>query len=395
MHSMKIFRDVTVALASFLCFVSCSYSRDKEYAGTCLSFEESLSPVPNLDDYVSVCELIELSDDVPLPSSSKMLFDKKEESFVFLTNAGIFRYAKDGSYLGKYGEVGRGPGEYLKIYDICISLDGNSLMCLDHENNIMVYSLKDMSFIKKICTNAKLSGLPNGTGIAPSKNGNFYIFVPNPVNYSNPDEHFNCLYEFNEDGEKTGEFIARRDFNIDMTSLFPFMTQNGDSYFLRPQENENILYQIHDGEISPFARISFGSKDADPLFCFKDGLDPWMNLSDFLSGNFFKLPFNYFETQTHRTISAFGPNQAVYTFVINKKNNKIISWNIGNNPICPPLFFVGTDGEFFYVLFDKLGIDKASIPNNYPDALLRYLELNCRFSLKEIGNPYIIKIKFC
>ncbi|MCQ2163551.1 MAG: 6-bladed beta-propeller [Bacteroidales bacterium] len=366
-----------------------------EFKGTCLNFEESLSPVAHLDDYVSKYEIIELSDDVPLPSCSKMLFDRKEESYIFLTNAGIYRYNKEGTFVGRYGEVGRGPGEYLKIYDICISLDGNSLMCLDHENNIMVYSLKDLSFIKKICTNAKSLGLPNGTGIAPSKNGNFFIYVPNPVNYSNPDERFNCLYEFNEDGEKTGEFIAHRDFNIDMTSLFPFMTQNNDSYFLRPQENENILYQIHDGEILPFARISFGAKDADPLFCYKDGLDPWMNLSDFLSENFFKLPFNYFETQTHSTISAFGPNQAVYTFVINKKSNKIISWNIGNNPICPPLFFVGTDGEFFYVLFDKFGIEKQNIPNNYPDALLRYLKLNCRISPKATGNPYIIKIKFC
>ena len=393
MKTLKLLlRTSFFILLGYLLFVSCRSIQEDQVE--LIALEGSLSPIPSLANFVSSCELIELSDEVPLPNCSKVLLNDKDKTLIFLTNAGIFCYASDGSYIGKYGEIGRGPGEYLKIYDICFNSDGSNLLCLDHENNVMVYSCEDLSFIKKISTSAKSLGLPNGTGIAPSKEGSFFIFVPNPRNYSDPNEQFNCLYEFNLSGEKIGEFIPRKDFNIDMTSLFPFFTQNGGSYFLRPQENENLLYELCDGEITPFAHVSFGSRNAKPLFCFKDGQDPWINMSDFLSGDFYKMPFNYFESDSFRTISAFGPSQAVYTFILDKSSGKSISWNIGDNPVCSPLFFVGTENDYFYVLFDKFGLNKANVPDNSPDALLRYLLEDRSISLKETGNPILIKIKF-
>ncbi|WP_295942702.1 hypothetical protein [uncultured Alistipes sp.] len=200
------------------------------------------------------------------------------------------------------------------------------------------------------------------------------------------------MKRFDKKGKLVEEELLRMDFNINM-NMIPFVTQNFDNtYLLKPQENENICYCISNHGLSKKVKIHFGNENIPPLFSFQNVQNPWLNLEKFMASDYFKLPFNIQETKKKLFLSAFGPYNRIYYFLVDKDIMQGINWNSGDKFETTPFFIVGSDEEFFYGVFDKY-LDPSVNTENL-DPMLAYLMTVQHLHLNEDDNPIIVKIKF-
>jgi hypothetical protein len=351
--------------------------------------------VESINDYIDGIEVISLSsqDSLILFNVTKMLMTDTKE-MILLSGAGIYKYDSKGRLSTQFGRIGRGHGEYMKIYDICINKAQTELWCLNHLNEVMKYDLLSGKYIETIDTQSPKNGIPNASGIAPAVDGGFYLFVPNPEDVSNIKDDFLCLYLFNTKGKLINKSMLRKDFNVDF-GFIPFITQScGNVYFIRPQENENICYEITDGEIQQLMEINFGKNNIPPLYSFRNNLDPWVNLEELMNSNYYKMPFNIFANKSHIAVSAFGPDSNIYNFIISSNKKGGINWSNGVNNLTTPLMIIGCDEDnYFYILFDKYELEDSDKLDNI-DPLLRYLVKDQNIYLSANDNPKIIKVRF-
>lgn len=199
------------------------------------------------------------------------------------------------------------------------------------------------------------------------------------------------MLEFNKYGNIKDKFIRRTDFNIDMAFLSYVSQSYDNTYFIRPQENENICYKIVNGKLSKFSKLFFGRYNIPSLYSFKDDKNPWENLEEVINSDYYKFPFHIQKTQKHLYFSAFGPNSIICNFLIDIDSGKGINWNSGTN--ITPLFILCSDKEYFYSLFDKYQFD---IEDNLDEInpLLKYIIVEKKLKLKQDQNPVIVKFKF-
>ena len=79
--------------------------------------------IDQIDKYVNRVEVINLSspDSIVVTGITKLLLDKKG-NFILMDGTRLYRFSNKGEFQRQYGNVGRGPGEYLKIYDISVNI---------------------------------------------------------------------------------------------------------------------------------------------------------------------------------------------------------------------------------------------------------------------------------
>lgn len=374
--------------AAILIASSCHQKANEEEEICHVSVFESSSRVDDLASAISDASIIRLDDSHIVANVLKCL-TLPNGDFIILGSAGIFRYSAQGIFISEYGGIGRGPGEYMKIFDMCTTLDNKHLICLNEMNQVLVYELDGGKYIKTIETNAQQLGLPNGTGLMPGEDGSFFIYFPNPVELENPDTDFNCVVHFSSDGEKIEELMKWTDFNVDF-SFVPFVTRSNTAYLIRPQENENILYCIENGEFSQRIKIDFGEKNIPPRYAYSTGENPWMRLEDMLESDYYKHQFNHYLSGDNIYFSAFGPHSVPINCVYDLKAGKGIYWD--SSVSRGPLLAAGSDGEFVYFVFDKLGdLDPEEVAK---DPLMKYIVQNMGLVLPESSNPALVKIRF-
>ena len=349
--------------------------------------------IDQIDKYVNRVEVINLSspDSIVVTGITKLLLGKKG-NFILMDGTRLYRFSNKGEFQRQYGNVGRGPGEYLKIYDISLNKDHTELWCLNHMNAIIKYDLTTGKYIETVSTHSPKLKIPNASALIPADDNGFYLYVPNPSDESNLKNPFYCLKRFDKKGKLVEEELLRMDFNINM-NMIPFVTQNFDNtYLLKPQENENICYCISNHGLSKKVKIHFGNENIPPLFSFQNVQNPWLNLEKFMASDYFKLPFNIQETKKKLFLSAFGPYNRIYYFLVDKDIMQGINWNSGDKFETTPFFIVGSDEEFFYGVFDKY-LDPSVNTENL-DPMLAYLMTVQHLHLNEDDNPIIVKIKF-
>lgn len=131
----------------------------------CLPFAGCDTAVPQEDLFFSECEEIALSDLFGCRALRRVALQDPDS--VLLTAPSIFRatgrylvacepfaprpgvwlFAPDGSYLGRVGRVGRGPGEYVVPMDALTDPAGDTLYVVDKgRRELAAYSLPDREF---------------------------------------------------------------------------------------------------------------------------------------------------------------------------------------------------------------------------------------------------------
>lgn len=353
---------------------------------------ESTRSVTDIGKYIDRVEPIPLRspDSIVVSGITKMLLDGKGD-FILTDGARLYKFDRRGAYRLRYGNVGRGPGEYLKIFDICLNQKQTELWCLNYLNEVLKYDLESGKYLGIVSTHAQESNMPQAAALIPGPDDGFYLYTPNPGNAEDLENPFYRLKQFDRDGKLVGEQLLRTDFNIDF-NMIPYVTQVGGAWLLRPQENENICYRVRDKEVSRHWKIHFGKDNVPPLYMFRNERNPWLNLEGYMTSDYYKNPFYLQETAQTVFFSAFGPENRIYYFLIDKDSTKGINWNSGDLAKTTPFFIAGSDRDAFYGIFDKY-VDPAEA-GTVSDPLLSYLMDANRLRLDAEMNPIIVKIRF-
>ena len=129
---MSNFRSICIILLLILLVASCRSNGNKEETivdETILPLDSTVE-IDNLSQYIDSLEIIPIVNyaGVSLNLISKILVT--EDNFIVLAGGSAFSLTKDGKTVRQYGESGRGPGEYLSVFDICLDNSEGEVWCL-------------------------------------------------------------------------------------------------------------------------------------------------------------------------------------------------------------------------------------------------------------------------
>lgn len=376
-----------IMLLGAMTLTQCSQKQAVDEIPSLLPLEES-SDVSDLSPHVERMEFIPLenSEDSFLSYIKKILIDKKG-NFIIADMSGVVRvFGPAGGFLFNVGRVGRGPGEYLSARDISLDNTGDRLLVMSVDN-VLEYNVADGKFIRQIETPKR-----DFEAICASGEGGFFLFSsnPGPQDLANFDTSFFALSRFSADGSPEGEFLPRKDFVLGQ-GIF---TQSCDgSYFLRPQEGDNILYKIAGNEITPKYHIDFGNKAIPARYMFEGGGDPWGNISKFIAADYHKLPLYFHDTADALYFSSIGPKGNAHHFLY-LTPTRAIHW-ADTMPDKMPTLVMASDKANFYAMVVGLEIvletNEAEL-NPLTRAIIK--EFKRQNIAWRTDNPVLVKMQF-
>lgn len=367
--------------------IHCTKNRTPEKITTIYPLSQTITP-DNPEDYIDTVIImpLEKSKESYITYISKMLImhDKK---MIILDQMAIFLFGSDGRFIAQIGRRGRGPREYDQIVDICLTPDQKYLLALDGYGHVYKYSLEDYSFIKKITVTPPLT-IPYYDAICPSGENKFFLFCSNPLNYEKQinGNGFYCLYEFDEKGSFIQKLLPHKDFCFPMSRV----TYSFDNIsFIRPLEGDNILYKVKDGKINKYLKIDFEDKAIPLGYIYNNKGGPLNNISYFIHSPYYKLPMNFYETNSLLFFMCGGPDAAEYRYLFNKKSNpKGIGWV---DPDLNPFSFIASDSIYFYGTINDYNINNNLKKGQF--SLNHYIIKKYHVPLDFDANR-IIKIRF-
>lgn len=114
----------------------------------CKSFDNNLyefDPLKLNDNEIFLSEISDEISYIPLDNKywlgniSKIIFTN---TVIYLTSKdiGILTFNREGKYMNKIGNIGRGPGEYLTYLRFCVDEKSGIVYVADIKNEIKVYS---------------------------------------------------------------------------------------------------------------------------------------------------------------------------------------------------------------------------------------------------------------
>jgi hypothetical protein len=381
-------RSIFVIFFLVLLVTSCRSTRNKEK----IIIDETISPldssaeIDNLSQYIDSLEIIPIVNDagVSLNEIWKMLVT--EDYFIVLSNGSVFSLTKDGKIFRQYGERGRGPGEYLNVFDFCLDNSTEEVWCLSYPNKILKYDLVSHNLLEEIFIEVK--GL-EATGIIPLKSGGFILYVPNPGSddLTNLEKDFYCLKMFDGNGFYQEEAMIRKDFNIDALFSKPVSQSYGNRYAIAPGSSSESCLVYENGELMKRVYFDFGDKALPAGYAFREVNDPWDKIGEIFELDYYKLVSSIFFLDYGVFFTAYGKESSVWHFF--KGESSGIRWrSIGS--LSPPIKAVAADSSFLYFICEDYG----QIPlEEELDPLKRYVIQTNEFS-NENEVTTIFKVKF-
>lgn len=356
--------------------------------------ENTFRPLQQCEIVQDIAPYIDKSEIVPLEATPESMLGevnklllRPDGAFVLLTHSGIMIFDAQGKFQARAGRTGHGPGEYVKLNDICLTTNGQYILALSAFNQILQYRADNGAYVKTIVPSPKLEY--SCDGIAPGPEDGFYLYTGNPANADNFETPFDCLLRYDSEGKRVSQGLPRKDFGLQVAAI----TQSaGNSYILRPQEGDNIAYKTDaEGQFAPWARIDFGDKAMPSGYVKKLGGSVWTHLQDFLRADYYKMPL-YLEQTAHAFyFTAAGPEAQTHEFLCFTGTEKGIRWT-KTAVSATPFIIRGADDEWFYGLYDDPKSYDAEELAALPP-LKRYLVERFGLKLAEDGNPPIVKIR--
>ena len=199
--------------------------------------------------------ILETNKDALIGSISSMQI-YKDSIFILDRNGskGLFLFNKEGRFLKRYGNIGRGPGEYSEPSDFTLNIKNKIVYILDSQTqNILMYNLTTGDFIRNI-------------HMADSKYKSFNIqcadncIFTDAYYYAKQESAF-LLQEINTaTGERTKKWLPTKLYNKSF-SMPTFANEN--VFFDRTQKSPKFtqyfmdtIISIGSNEIMPFLAIN-------------------------------------------------------------------------------------------------------------------------------------------
>lgn len=374
---------------ALLLFFSCSQIEKEEDAIS------TIRPLLSTNVVTDFSKIVIEIEQIPLESTKKSLIADvskmqitKSGDYVVLNTSSILLFNSKGQFIHTIGKMGKGPGEYTKIYDICIEDNEETLLALDCNNRVFRYSLRDSSFYQLIMPKWDKQ-MKTCDGICSSENGGFYLFCSNPIDVDNFENDFNCLYNFDSNGELLNESMLRQDLTL---SPERFTKSYDGSYLMRPLEGDWKLIQINGNNIKTYYKIDFGELGIPKRYVYNFSGSGFQNIPKLIKSSFYKLPMSFFETAELIYFKSAGPQGKTNEFIIRKKNKCGIHWIHSDKS---PFTFVASDKNYFYCLLNDSESTKEFNKNNKEvNPLKSYVLDNYKIKKQQQFNPTIVKIRF-
>jgi len=218
------------------------------------------------------------------------------------SSKGLFLFNKEGHFLKRYGNIGRGPGEYTMPSDFTLNLKDRIVYILDAQTqNILMYNLNTGDFIKNI-------------HIRDGRFKSFNIqYVDNKIfadaYYYSTKENPSLLQEINiSTGERTTKWLPAKLYNKNYSKL----SLSGENVFYdRTQKSPKFIQFFMD------TIISITHKEVMPFLAIKsDKLLKEADLKEILSKGDDNLTLNLFKSGLVHHISEFVTykNRVYFTY---------------------------------------------------------------------------------
>ena len=324
--------------------------------------------VNDLDPFVDSASIVHIEQDLSMPS--KMLITN-EGNYIVEDKNRIFMLDSCGTTIPLTINRGRARNEYLSILDICCS--DSTLFILDTKR-IREYSLSDGSFV---CNRDIESNLPFDA-IAPGRN-NLYLYSAFSNNYkNNKKKSDDLLYLIDEAGDIINSFVKRSDCTI---SLWNITQSSGNTYFLKPQNNANIFYQLKETGPFPKYKLYFGRDNVPKRYYYTSCGE---KLEKFIESDYYKLPHSCYECTNYVSFSAVGPGGSDIKIIYDTNTRKGIMWE--NELEDGDLRFLTSDQRCLYMI-PVLGKEQGKHGPLFNYLMTHYPEV-------KFDGTYIVKISF-
>jgi len=257
MKSNKYIFFIQVILFFTLISISCKTDTDSKS-----------SPVieisPHFSDNSFIFEdVFQSVDIIPLETNSECLIGgitklvEANDSYYILdgVNNIVAKFDREGKFITKIGALGNGPGEYLKIEDIIVDKDSQTIKLYDiRGRKIIIYDF-DGSYIREFRLHLFLKSIAN------AENGYFWGFIGNTTNsreiQSKKTGELKFI-KFDEKGKIVDKIFGREHSEIHLP-FFEHMSpqKDGSISFVEPLQNQ--IFKLKNNEISSHYKIKFNS----------------------------------------------------------------------------------------------------------------------------------------
>ena len=347
----------------------------------------SVEEIVFTDDLTSFIDtMLYIVPEMILPNPiSKMLIDETGEIYMLGFRGDLTTCTSEGKKFRHFTNRGKAQNEYIKINDIALRKQPKELLLLD-EHKVISFRIADTLSFKTFYTPA---GIPFDA-IAPSGEENCWLFSAFPEHGEDINKRKDYMLKLvNQNGEILKESIRREDVTFSMMNI----TQSANNtYYLKPQNANQIFYALEQDSIVPRYKIDFGDQNIPARYFFDVANS---DIATYMHAAYFKQPSFAHETQKHFYFKCAGPNAIEYNFLFDKKNpqNKF-GWI--NADQTSNLYIIGADENYFYIVFDQFQFEQYQ--NNKEkknNPLYRYImqSLDAESAFKH-SEEIIIKIAF-
>ncbi|MFI3304454.1 MAG: hypothetical protein R3Y41_06835 [Rikenellaceae bacterium] len=192
------------------------------------------------------------------------------------------------------------------------------------------------------------------------------------------------LYEYNHEGELIAKHLDVKDCMITMSLVGQ---SYGNSYIIRPYDNQNVINKIKDGVIAPYYYVDFEGQGVAPgsIYSSDGELDP----RSYMATNRYKYPSMIAESKEYISMLIAGPEFSALTCIFNKRglnSYKFVAPDGMSLPINP----VVADEEYLYYVYNKSNINDVA---ERTDPLTKYFIERYGLLAAE-DNPMLIGVEY-
>ncbi len=231
-----------------LLFVSCSTVKETSQAETLVYLSASKShQVDTVLFQNGRTMILETTDASLLQDPRKVIL--RNDTFVIFDRSlsSILFFDKNGKFINKIHRIGQGPGEYIKLYDVCLDTQNNCLALLVPYKKILYYSLSGVYLGEESLPSEILSALK----IAIKDDWMYLI----PADGYNQQDIEHSLYAFNRKTKEVKPIIKDKLFQDCWT--FGSQFSLGDP-LLFAQRFNNMVYELKGADFYPKYQFVLG-----------------------------------------------------------------------------------------------------------------------------------------
>ena len=131
-------KNIIIILTTIL-FANCNNSSKKGTSSYLISLPlKETCLIDDLTPFIDSVQMIplEAKEGAFITQIEKIILDSHQQ-IIILNSTGILQFDATGNFIRRIGKIGRGPGEYQKIYDICLDQTKEKLLALDYNPQVL------------------------------------------------------------------------------------------------------------------------------------------------------------------------------------------------------------------------------------------------------------------